>query len=196
MWVVSLPTSLKTYWKFHDIICTKGASQSWMLNAVMGRETYLFCRERTREQRGEASCWSPCRRWRCAPGCPAKPCSQPCSQTCDLDSCVKHPLCGQRGSLLLWTSLLRRQNATNSGKRNPATLSGCAFRYGVIVTVPSFVRKGLCLQIKNMMVTEKDQKMPKKCITESVFDSRQRWSSKPEVSQLQAFSVLLVLSIT
>lgn len=201
MWVVFIANPVKTYWKSHNIIYTKGASQSWMLNAVMGREAYLFCRERTWEQRGEVSCWSPCRRsmadgGRRAPGWPAKPGGQPCSQTCDLDLCVKHPLCWEHGSQLLGISLLPKQNATNSGKRNPTTLGGVAFRYSVVVTVPSFVRRGLCLQIKYIIIIEKDQKMPKKCITESGFGSRQRWSSKPEVSQLQAFSAFLVLLIT
>lgn len=72
LWVVSLPTPLKTYWKFYDIFHTEGASQSRMLNAVMGRETYLFCRESNREndllkslqeihgRSGKTCSWLPC----------------------------------------------------------------------------------------------------------------------------------------
>lgn len=60
---------------------------------------------------------------------------------------------------------------------------------GKCVCVSIDLQTGLCLQIKAIIVIEKDQKAPKKYMTESVFDSRQRWSSKPKVSQLQTFSV-------
>jgi len=40
------------------------------------------------------------------------------------------------------------------------------------------VRRKLYWQIKDIIVIEKDQKKPKKNMTESVFDSRQRWSMK------------------
>lgn len=110
----------------------------------MGRETYLFCRERNREQRAWVSCWSPCRKsmadqGRHALGCLANPCGQPCSQTCYLDFCVGHPLHWKHGSLLLGTSPVPKWNATNSGKRNPTLLRGCSIRYRAIVTeIPLF----------------------------------------------------------
>lgn len=56
--------------------------------------------------------------------------------------------------------------------------------------------EGGYLRVKDMVVIEQDQKTPKKYMTESVFDSRQRWSLKPKVSQLQIFSALLVIWTT
>lgn len=49
-----------------------------------------------------------------------------------------------------------------------------------------YCEKEALFQIKDMIVIEKDQKTPMKYVAESVFDSRQKLSSNPKVSQLQA----------
>lgn len=121
------------------VLYAKGASQPWMLNAAMGRETSLLHRERTGEGRGEVSGWSPCRKPVAAQGrhtLGVWPRGQPCSPTCCLDSCVKHPPCWKEGWLLPGTSPVPEQNAANFGKGKPTTLSGCACRYSARVSFP------------------------------------------------------------